>query len=281
MKTAVLGTGMMGSAMARTLLREGHEVTVWNRTAERARALEPNGARAADSSAEAVADADAVITMLFDKDAIERTADDFVPAMKAGAVWVQSSTVGPEAVRELARPAEVAGVAFLDGPVVGTKEPAEKGTLVCLVSGESQTIEAMAPVFDALGSKTVVVGDRIGDASALKLVCNAWVGTVTAATAQSLWMSSQLGVDPELFLRSIDGGPTNSPYMQLKGRMMQTGATEASFSVNGLAKDIGLMFEATGGRVGPVLGGVRDAFQRAIDEGHGQDDVATVRAAFD
>ncbi|MGI9155825.1 MAG: NAD(P)-dependent oxidoreductase [Marmoricola sp.] len=153
MRVAVVGIGIMGAGMARSLAREGHEVVVWNRSPEKAKALVGDGITAADTVGEAVTDSDVVLTMLFDTDAVLDVAEEVTAALAPDAVWVQSSTVGPDGVRRIAT---VAGDRLLDAPMVGTKKPAEDGALVVLVSGPEDLVATAQPVLDAVGSKTVV-----------------------------------------------------------------------------------------------------------------------------
>lgn len=282
MRVAVLGTGMMGTGMAHSLLRNGLDVTVWNRHPDKARLLADDGATVAESVADAVRDADVVLTMLFDEAATSEAASTFLDAMKSDAVWMQSATVGPQGARRLAALAAQHGVSFLDAPVLGTRQPAESGTLVVLVAGQPQFLDDVNLVLDAIGSKTVMAGATVGDASALKLACNAWIAMITAGTAQSLVMCEALGVDPKLFLEALDGGPSNAPYIQLKGKLMLAGDRSPSFALGGLLKDLNLMLDA----VAPtetskgVLTAVRDVFHEASASGHDGEDVSAVVTAF-
>lgn len=283
MRVAVLGIGTMGAGIARSLMRAGIEVTVWNRHGEKAAPLASDGARVARSSVEAVGDADVVLTILFDEDAVASVADEFLPAMMPGAVWMQAATVGADGVRRLASKADAAGVTVIDAPMVGTKKPAEEGQLVVVASGERSILHRLAPVFEAIGSKTVIAGDEIGDASSLKLACNAWVAALTVATAQSLAICRTLGVDPAIFLSTIDGGPSNTPYAQLKGGLMLDSDFTPSFAVNGIVKDLGLMIDAVepAGMPTQVLKAVRGRFVAAAESGHDSDDIAAVITAFE
>jgi 3-hydroxyisobutyrate dehydrogenase len=218
--------------------------------------------------------------MLFDTDATLAVTEEIVASIGADAIWIQSGTLGPDGAR---RVAGVASTRMLDAPVLGTKKPAEDGNLVVLVSGPAELIETGTPVFDAIGTKTVVAGDEIGQASALKLVVNAWIGLLTAGTAQSLAFASALGIDPALFLTAIDGAPVNSPYAQLKGAAMIARDWTTSFAVDGVTKDVGLMIDAAHGVNFPtaLLEVVHSLFERASAGGHGADDMASVRTAFD
>ena len=279
MRVAVLGTGIMGAGMARSLLRAGHEVTVWNRTSAKAAPLAEDGISVADSVAGAVREADAVLTMLFDVDAVLAVREELLEALAPEAVWLQSSTVGPDGARRLAAGFD----RILDAPVLGTKQPAEQGSLVVLVSGPAGLVDRMRPVFEAVGSKTVVAGNEIGQASALKLACNAWVALLTVGTAQSVTFAERLGVDPRRFLEAIDGGPTGAPYAALKAKLMLADDYPASFTLDGLRKDVGLMSQAAKvvGYDATVFEALARLFGKASSEGHGGEDIAAVKYAFD
>lgn len=279
MRAAVIGTGIMGAGMARSLADAGHDVVVWNRSADKAAALAGDRITVAESVSAAVAECDAVVTMLFDTDAVLAVAGEITGALRPEAVWVQASTVGPDGARRIA---QVAGPRFLDAPVLGTRKPAEDGALVVLVSGPSDIVQAAAPVFEAIGSRTVVTGPEIGQASALKLACNAWIGLLTVGTAQSLALAETLGVDSALFLEAIKGGPVDSGYAQAKGAAMLVRDYTTSFAVDGVRKDVQLMIDAANGAGFPVqvLSAVLEQFARASEDGHGAEDMASVRTVF-
>lgn len=276
MRVALLGTGTMGAGMARSMRRAGLDVTAWNRTKEKADPLAEDGVAIAGSVPQAVDGADVVVTMLFDEDAVLTVTDDVTSALKPDAVWLQSATVGPDGIRRLAQRA--GEVALVDAPMLGTKQPAEQGSLVPIVSGDEELIDKARPVLDAVGTKTVVAGQQIGDASALKLACNAWIFSITAATAQSLALARTLDVDPALFLQAIDGGPANSQYAQLKGKLMLAGDFTPAFGLDGARKDLGLIAEAAvvSGLKRDMVDGLRALFDAASDDGHGEDDMAAV-----
>ena len=278
----VLGTGIMGAGMARNLIGAGLDVTVWNRSPDRTRPLADAGARIATDGAEAVAGADVVVTMLFDADSVAQVMEKALPAMAPDAVWVQMSTVGLEGTERLAALAARHDVAFLDAPVLGTKAPAEQGTLTVLASGPSALRDAVTPVFDAIGSKTIWVGEQPGEGHKLKLVANSWVTMVTAGTGQAIALAGALGLDPQLFLDVIAGGPLDLPYAQLKGKSMIEGEFPTSFAVSGVVKDLGLIAAAM--RDVDVHDGVVEAlaaaFRTADTAGHGDKDMAAVVHAF-
>jgi len=283
MRTAVLGTGIMGAAMARSLAREGHDVAVWNRTRARADEVAGDHVTAYGSIHEAVSEAGAIITVLFDADSVLSVTDELVGALDADAVWLQSSTVGPAGMGRIAAAASSVSDRLLDAPVLGTRKPAEDGTLVVLVSGPAAARQRIAPVLDAIGSRTQVVGDAVGEASALKVVCNSWVATMCAAIGQGTGLANALGLDPRQFLDAIAGGPVDTPYLHAKAGLMAASAYDPpAFSVDGVVKDVGLMLQAahaTGFR-DDLLRTVIGLYEDAAAHGHGDHDMAAVRTAF-
>jgi 3-hydroxyisobutyrate dehydrogenase len=278
----VLGTGIMGAGMARSLIRAGLDVTVWNRTAEKARPLEQDGARVADDVASAVSGAEVVLTMLFDADAVAAVMEQALPAVARSALWVQASTVGLDGTARLAQLADRHGVGFIDAPILGTRKPAEEGALTVLAAGPQQLREAATPVFDAIGSRVVWVGERPGDGHRLKLVANSWVLSVVAATAQAVGLSRDLGINPQLFLDVISGGPLDCAYTQLKGKAMIAGEFPPAFPLAGAAKDTALIAEAmrAAGTDDRLMAALHEQFQAAADAGHDAEDMAAVIHAF-
>ncbi len=280
MRVAFLGTGIMGAPMARNVRAAGHEVSAWNRSREKAEPLAQDGITVAGSVAEAVAGAAVVVTMLADAQAVEAVAEEALGAID-GAVLAQMSTIGLEATDRVAKRAEAAGVPFVDAPVSGTKQPAEQGKLVVLASGPEDVRERVDPVFDAVGAKTVWLGEA-GSAQRLKLVLNTWLLGLTEALAEAIALAEGLGVDPRMFLETIDGAPVGAPYAQLKGPMMIDGEFPPAFPLELAAKDATLALEAAeaaGLRLG-ALAAVREQMQRAVDAGHGEKDMAaTIHAS--
>jgi 3-hydroxyisobutyrate dehydrogenase len=235
---AVLGTGTMGAGMVRSLRRADLPVRMWNRDPAKAHALTDTGAQAHGSPEEAVRDADVVLTMLLDADAVEDVIRRAAPA--AGTLWLQMSTVGVDGAQRLSDVARELDLVLVDCPVSGTKQPAEQGKLVLLASGPDDARERLAPVLDALGSKTVWLG-AAGNGSRLKMAVNAWLFMVTAGTAQSIALTRGLGLDPADFLGAIEGGPLDTPYAHVKGELMIKGDYPVSFGLTGAAKDARLI----------------------------------------
>lgn len=275
----LLGTGTMGAGMARNIAAAGLPLTVWNRTREKAEPL-ADVATVAPSVAEAVTGADVVVTMLFDADSVAATMAEARDAVRPGAVWVQAATVGVAGTARLLGLAEELGLVYVDAPVLGTRKPAEDGALVVLAAGPDDARDRVAPVFDAIGSRTMWLGEA-GTATRLKLAANAWVFTVVEGVAESLVLARELGVDPRLFLEAVGGGAMDSPYVQLKGNAMLEGDFTPAFGLAGALKDSELILEAAraaGADLG-LIPAIRDHFARAVEQGHGEEDMAATYVA--
>jgi 3-hydroxyisobutyrate dehydrogenase len=272
----------MGTGMARSLLREGHDVTVWNRSQEKAKPLADDGATVADSAAGAVAGAEVVITMLFDIEPVLSVMAEVAESWPTGAVWVQSSTVGVEGTRRVEAFARERGIDVLDAPVLGTKAPAENGQLVWLVSGPSSLRERVAGPLDAMGARTQWVSETLGDASKLKLAVNAWIGTMVNGTAQSVALARGLGLDASQFLAAVEGQAVDSPYVQLKGKAMLSGDYTPSFELDGVIKDMNLVRDAMteAGTSSALADAIADRLAAASSSGHGEKDMAAVVHAY-
>ncbi|MFZ7086790.1 NAD(P)-dependent oxidoreductase [Curtobacterium sp. RRHDQ10] len=282
MRVTVLGTGAMGTGVAGSLLREGHDVTVWNRSTERARPLGAHGAVPADTPATAVESAEVVLLTLFDTDAVVDVLEQAAGDAPESAIWVQCSTIGLEGTATVVQLAAKYGITLVEAMMLGTKGPAEQGALTMLAAGPAETVDAIGPVLDAIGVKTVVAGEEVGQGTALKLAANAWIASITAATAQSLTLAGALGIDPELFLRAIDGTASDSQYAHMKGGAMLADRFEPQFALDGVRKDIRLMVEAASG-VGvstTLLDALTTVYGSASADGHGDEDIAAVVTAF-
>ena len=283
MRVAVLGTGIMGTGMTHSLLRSGLDVTVWNRHPGRAAPLAADGARVAATAAEAVADADAVITMLWDGNSVAEVMADALPTAPDGVLWVQTSTVSLHDAGDLLPSlAEGCDARYVDAPVLGTRQPAEDGRLTVLAAAPEALRDPVAPVFGAIGARTVWVSERPGDGTRLKLVANSWVGTIVAATAQSIAMAKGLGLDPRAFLDMMKGGAVDAPYLHIKGEAIIAGQFATSFAVDGAVKDTGLIAAAMreSGTDATLMEAISAQYRKAAESGHGEEDMAAIFYAF-
>jgi 3-hydroxyisobutyrate dehydrogenase len=276
----VLGTGIMGTGMARSLRRAGYEVIVWNRTRARGEAV-GDGTKVAGSPREAVAGAAFVLTMLSDGPAVHEIAREFLPAFH-GVAWLQSSTVGPAATRQLAALSAEHGTQYVECPVLGSKEAAERGQLTVLAAGPAALERRVEPVLAAVGSTTRWLGTDPVRASATKLVLNSWVTGLVALLAETLVFAESQGIAPDLFLGAIKGGALDVPYAQLKGGLMVRREYPTSFPLSLAGKDVRLVIDAAA-RAGldlAVLGAMAKLYERAAVEGHGAADLSAVAEAL-
>jgi 3-hydroxyisobutyrate dehydrogenase len=270
---AFLGAGStMGLPMARNLARAGFSVRAWNRSREKAEPLADDGVTVVDSPAEAIDGADAVVTMLADADAVA----DVVEGALDGGLWIQMSTVGIEGTERLAAIAEQAGATFVDAPVLGTKAPAENGELIVLASGPEDVRERVEPLFDAIGKKTMWVGEA-GAGSRLKVVANAWIVSVVEGAAETIALAEGMGVDPHQFLEAVGGGPLDLPYLQTKGKAMIEREFAPSFRLALAAKDTRLVEEAAKRHDLdlPVLSAIARRFAEGAEQHPDEDMAAT------
>jgi 3-hydroxyisobutyrate dehydrogenase len=269
---AVLGTGIMGAPMARNLLAAGFPVRAWNRTAEKAAPLADAGAAVAGTAAEAGAGAQIVLTMLSDADAVLDSAED---ALDGAEVWVQMSTVGLDGTERCAALASERGAAFVDAPVLGSRQPAEEGKLTVLASGPDGLRDRVDPLFDAVGARTWWVGEA-GSGQRLKLVANTWVMGVVQALAETLQLAEGLGVPPRTFLDVIAGGPLDSGYAQLKGKGMIERSFPPAFPLRHAAKDLRLIEEAADRHEldVPLIDAIAARFAEGVTDGHGDLDLS-------
>jgi 3-hydroxyisobutyrate dehydrogenase len=273
---AFLGTGTMGFPMARNLLAAGFQIRAWNRTRERAEPLRAAGAEVFDEPGDAARGAELIVTMLSDAVAVIDTAAAALEAADEGVSWLQMSTIGLEGTDRCAEIAENAGVALVDSPVLGTREPAQKGELIVLASGPENQHERCQPMFDAVGKRTVWVGEA-GAGTRLKVAVNSWIVGVVGVLAETIALSQTLGVDPERFFDAVEGGPLDLPYARLKGKaMIERTFDNPSFRLALARKDADLVLAAASahGLDLRIMEAVAQRMRAAERDGHGDEDMA-------
>jgi 3-hydroxyisobutyrate dehydrogenase len=268
----------MGMGMATNIARAGLELIAWNRTREKAEPLSEHGGRIVDTPAEAGAGTDVIVTMLTDGDAVLAAMQGEQGALaraREGCVWVQMGTIGERATERCIALARGAGVGFVDAPVSGTKQPAAEGKLVVLASGPQELRERVQPVFDAVGGRTLWVGDEAGAGTRLKLVTNAWLVAVAEGVAETIALAEGLGLDPALFLEAIEGGPLESAYARMKAQAIIDRDFTPSFALKLATKDAMLAADSARerGLDLPVLEAISERMQQAVPE-HGDEDLS-------
>jgi 3-hydroxyisobutyrate dehydrogenase len=273
---AFMGTGVMGLPMVRNLDEAGFAVHAYNRTAARAQPLQDEGIAVFADPAQAAAGCPVMVTMVSDGDAVLEVAGAALNATDGPETWIQMSTIGMTATERCEALADEYDATFVDAPVVGTRAPAEQGNLTILASGPERSRPVAEPVFDAVGARTLWLGEA-GTGSRAKVMVNTWVIGVVAALAETLSLGRALELDPELLFEILEGGPLDLPYARVKGPMMTAGSfDDVSFSLSLARKDAQLALAAAddAGIDLPALGGALARMLEAERRGYGDEDMA-------
>jgi 3-hydroxyisobutyrate dehydrogenase-like beta-hydroxyacid dehydrogenase len=272
MNVAFLGLGIMGSRMAANLRDAGHELTVWNRTRERADAF---GGRVAATPAEAAAGAEVVITMVVDGPQVEEVllgADGAASGAPDGALFVDMSTISPQTARALA-----GRLRFMDAPVTGSSPAAEAGTLTIMAGGAEEDFDRARPLFEAMGEVIVHVGD-VGQGQTVKLVNNAVAAANAATLAEALVVAKAAGADLDALTRVMAAGSGGSRMLDLKSGPMREHDYSTLFKTEHMLKDVRHCLNEAGSSGVPFAAAAHAAevLAAAVSRGHGDDDFASV-----
>jgi 3-hydroxyisobutyrate dehydrogenase len=277
---AVLGLGTMGSGMAHNLLKAGHAVTVYNRTPAKAEALRAAGARVGATPAEAARDSQFVIAMLAD-DAASRDvwlgSNGALEAASEGAVLIESSTVSPAWISELAASANQRGLEFLDAPVTGSRAQAAAGQLSFLVGGTDAGLAKATPFLQAMSKEIVHLGP-IGSGAKLKLINNFLCGVQIASLAEGLTWIERSGLDRDKALTVLKSGAPGSPLLGAVSARMENRNYDVNFLLRLMAKDLSYA-ETEAAHTGVELSTAhiaRALFDKAIAAGYGEADMSSV-----
>ena len=275
----VLGIGAMGHGMATSALRAGIPTTVWNREPEATRDLAALGAEVADTPADAARRVAIVVTMVTDADAVISIARDqgMLEALAADAIWVQMSTIGVAGIERVVALVEKErpDITLVDAPVSGSKEPAEQGQLTIFASGPEEARPSVAPLFDALGQRTIWVGP-VGTGTRMKLVNNTWLAFTAEAVAASVALAHRLGLETEAVIDALSGGPLVSSWQAAKLQRIVNDDYSPQFALSLALKDVHLALETGDDDRFAVLGCLADEWQRVVDQGLGGEDVTVV-----
>jgi 3-hydroxyisobutyrate dehydrogenase len=280
-RVALLGLGTMGAGMAANWLAKGFALSVWNRTPAKAQALASKGAKAAATPCEAAAGADCIFAMVADDDASRSVwlgADGALAGAKPGAVVVESSTLTPDWVRELAGHARAKGCGFLDAPVGGSRLAAASGELRLFVGGDAATLDKVRPALIAIGSKIDLLGPA-GAGATWKLINNQLIAAQIAALAEALDVARKAGFRPVQISSLILNGAALSPIVKLKLPSMLAGDFEPTdFALHLMLKDAryATALAQSLGAPADMISGAVEAFARAEAKGFGAKDIAAV-----
>jgi 3-hydroxyisobutyrate dehydrogenase len=280
MRVAAMGLGTMGAGMAKNLLKAGFAVSVYNRTRAKAEPLGAAGAHIADTPAEAARDAEVTISMLSDDDASRRTwtgEHGALIGMKPGAVIVESSTVTPAWIVELAGLASERSLSLLDAPVTGSRVQAEGGQLTFLVGGDAGVLERARPALAAMSKEIVLLGP-VGSGARMKLINNFLCGVQIASLAEGLAWIERSGLDREQALNILCKGAPGSPLINTISARMVDATYDVNFLLSLMRKDLRYA-DTDAATFGVDLRGARTAetrFVEAAAAGHANKDMSAV-----
>ena len=282
-RVAVLGVGVMGGGMARCVLAAGHPLTVWNRTPERAASLERDGAARAATPGEAAAGADVIISMVADDDASRAVwtgPSGALEAARPGSLLIESSTISPAWVEEVATRAKQRGCRFLEAPVTGSRTHAANGELLFLAGGDADALEHARPILDVLGRGVVHLGP-VGSGARMKLINNFVCGVQAAALAEAIALIERCGLGLDAALGVLVDGAPGSPLVKALTPRMTAGDYTVAFVLALMRKDLTYAI-AEGEAHGVTLStatAARRLFDAAVQGGWGDRDFSAVLEA--
>jgi 3-hydroxyisobutyrate dehydrogenase len=282
---AMLGVGTMGHAMATNVLRAGIPTIVWNREPEATTDLAALGAEVADTPAAAVRGATIVVTMVTNADAVMSIAGEqgMLAALAPGTIWVQMSTIGVAGIERVATLVENQrpDITLVDAPVSGSKGPAEEGMLTIFASGPDDARVRLAPLFDAIGQRTMWVGP-VGTGTRLKLVNNTWLAFGAEAVDASVALAHRLGLDTEAVVDALGAGPLASPWQKAKLQRIQGRDFSPEFPLSLALKDVRLALEAAADDDRfAALARLAEEWQQVVDQGLGKQDLTVMTRALE
>jgi 3-hydroxyisobutyrate dehydrogenase-like beta-hydroxyacid dehydrogenase len=279
-RVGILGLGKMGSAFALNLLSKGNEVHVYNRSKEKLRELVGKGAIAHPSPYELGKSVDVVITSLTDHDAVDSVVmgkDGALQGMKEGALWIEMSTIDPDASIRQADQAKRAGINRLDAPVIGNRNMAAEGRVSILVGGDESVFERNRELLAQLGSTVIYLGTP-GSGHKMKLILNLHLGTIGLAFSEAFVLSRKLGFQPGVFVDAFNKTVQKNYFSEVKGPLIAKGDYSPLFTVNMLLKDLTLAENQATRQKVALPGGslVKQLFTTSVNQGQGEMDFSSI-----
>jgi 3-hydroxyisobutyrate dehydrogenase-like beta-hydroxyacid dehydrogenase len=248
-RIGLIGLGLMGRPMGMNLLKAGHALTVWNRTASRAQELVAAGAKLAKTPREAAAEAEILLTMVSDPPALEEVLwghegknDGALGGLRAGSIYIDSSTISPALVRKIAAACAERQVRFLDAPVTGGDWGAREGNLVFMIGGDEATLKEVEPILGVMGKKWFHLGPN-GAGQTIKLAMNGILALQVGAMAEALALVIQAGLRGEQLIEVMQASMARSGVLDVKSPLMVKGDFKPSFPLRLMHKDLGLMLD--------------------------------------
>jgi len=280
-----IGLGIMGSRMAKNLLKNGVELTVYNRSEAPAKELEALGAKRSDNIEDALKDADIVITMLSTPEVVQAIMLDKgagIHHMKENSLWVDCSTVNPSFSRQAHLLAQDKGIRFLDAPVAGTKPQAENAELVFFVGGEKEDFEKVTPYLHYMGQKFLHIGET-GQGASFKMLVNSLLAQSMLIFSETLLLGEKMGLDKEFLLNNLPKLPVIAPFTKLKAEMIRKDDYEVNFPLEWMHKDLQLaaLCAYENDQPLPMANLAKEIYAQAKKQGLGREDFAAVHKVLE
>jgi 3-hydroxyisobutyrate dehydrogenase-like beta-hydroxyacid dehydrogenase len=274
------GLGLMGVRMARQFVDKGFPLTVWSRDAKKAEPLLAKGAKQAKTPKELAEASDVVVACVADPAAVERVVfapDGVLAGARSGFRYIETSTVSPEQTKRIAEALRAKGGDALEAPMTGSKNGADKGTLLFMCGGKRSTFDELQPVLMAMGTKAIYCGE-MGAGATVKLMGNTFITFMLEALCECSVIAKKAGVPLETVLEVVQASGFSSPYYGFKGPALLKRDFEQHFSIDLLVKDQGLMLAESHALKAsmPGLAAIREVFQAARGQGLGQEDIGAV-----
>lgn len=245
----LIGLGLMGRPMGMNLLKAGHTLTVWNRTPERAKELVEAGAALAKTPREVAAASEVLLSIVSDPPALESVLwghegqnDGALDGLKAGSIYIDSSTVSPLLAKKIAAACQERGVKFLDAPVTGGDWGAREGNLVFMIGGDAAALKEAEPVLEVMGKKWFHLGPN-GAGQTVKLAMNALLALEVGAMAEALALVTKAGLRGEQLVEVMQASMARSGVLDVKSPLMLKGDYKPSFPLRLMHKDLGLALD--------------------------------------
>lgn len=283
MKITFIGLGIMGSRMATHLLKNGTDLTVYNRSAKPMEDLAFLGAKTTASIDEAVENADIVFTMLSRPEVVESLMiEQGLASMKKNSLWIDCSTVDPAFTHKAHEAAKNQHILYMEAPVAGTKPQAEAGELVFFVGGEAHLLEKVEPFLKAMGSKVLHLGE-VGKGASFKLVVNMMLGINMIAFSESVKLGETLGLDKNFLLDTIPNLPVSAPFLKSKAALVKAASYEPEFPLELLHKDMGLVKKSASERnlELSLTETAEELYQKAVRNNLGRKDMNAIHQIYE
>ncbi|KAK9806488.1 hypothetical protein WJX73_002311 [Symbiochloris irregularis] len=280
LRVGFVGLGIMGLPMANNLVKAGYRVTVWNRSADKAKPLTDKGAQVVSTPQEVAERSDVTVAMLADPAAARAVANEVAPGMAAGKGYVDMSTIDAQSAQAIRDLIKGKGAQYLEAPVSGSKQPAEQGKLVILAAGDRELYDRASPLFEVMGKASFYLGE-VGKGANMKIAVNMLMGSMLASYAEALALAEAAGLNAQDFVEVINTGAMAAPIFALKGPAMVDGKYPPAFPLRHQKKDMGLAEELGKATSQPlkVANAVHELYTQAAEKGLGDEDFTAVLEA--